>query len=138
MSKIGMIIRREYLTRVRKRSFLVMSVLGPIIFAAFMVIPAWLAMSEDQDVKKIAIVDSSNLFMNIIPETEFLKFDYLFDTKLGDIKDNYKEAGYYGVLYISHLVASDANSVVIYSDKQPNLATKIASMRGTITGNINC
>jgi len=125
MSKIGMIIRREYLTRVRKRSFLVMSVLGPIIFAAFMVIPAWLAMSEDQDVKKIAIVDSSNLFMNIIPETEFLKFDYLFDTKLGDIKDNYKEAGYYGVLYISHLVASDANSVVIYSDKQPNLATKM-------------
>ena len=125
MSKIGMIIRREYITRVRKRSFLIMSVLGPIIFAAFMIVPAWMAMSEDQEVKKIAIVDSSNLFMNVIPETEYLKFDYLFDTKLVNIKDNFKEAGYYGVLYISHIVASDPNSVIIYSDKQPSLATKM-------------
>ncbi len=125
MSKIGLIIQREYITRVRKRSFLIMSVLGPIIFAAFMIVPVWMAMSEDQEVKKIAIVDSSNLFMNVIPDSEFLKFDYLFDTKLGDIKDNHKEAGYYGVLYISHLVASDANSVVIYSDKQPSLSTKM-------------
>ncbi len=125
MSKIGLIIRREYITRVRKRSFIIMSVLGPVIFAAFMVIPAWMAMSEDQEEKKIAIVDSSGLFINVIPETEYLKFDYLFDTKLNTIKDNFREGGYYGVLYISHIVAFEPNSVVFYSDKQPNLATKM-------------
>ncbi|MCK4747824.1 MAG: ABC transporter permease, partial [Bacteroidales bacterium] len=125
MSKVGLIIKREYITRVRKRSFIIMSVLGPLIFAAFMVIPAWMAMSEEQDVKKIAIVDSSNLFMNVIPETEYLKFDYLFNTRLNDIKDNFKEGGYYGVLFISHIVASEPNSVVFYSDKQPSLATKM-------------
>ena len=125
MSKIGLIIRREYITRVRKRSFIIMSVLGPVIFAAFMVIPAWMAMSEDQEEKKIAIVDSSGLFINVIPETEYLKFDYLFDTKLNTIKDNFREWGYYGVLYISHIVAFEPNSVVFYSDKQPNLATKM-------------
>ncbi len=125
MNKIGMIIRREYLTRVRKRSFLIMSILGPIIFAGFMIVPAWMATSEEQEVKKIAIVDSSNLFMNVIPETEYLKFDYLFNARLSDIKGNFKEGGYYGVLYISHLVASEPNSVIIYSDKQPSLATKM-------------
>ncbi len=125
MSKVGLIIKREYITRVRKRSFIIMSVLGPIIFAAFMVIPAWMAMSEDQEVKKIAIVDSSSLFMNVIPETEYLKFDYLFNTRLNDIKDNFKEGGYYGVLYISHIVAYEPNSVIFYSDKQPSLATKM-------------
>ena len=92
MSKIGLIIKREYLTRVRKRSFIIMSILGPLIFAGFMVIPAWMAMSEDQDIKKIAIVDSSNLFMNVIPDTEYLKFEYLYNTKLGDIKDNFKKS----------------------------------------------
>ena len=70
MNKVLLIIWREYLTRVRKRSFIIMSILGPVIFAAFMVVPAWMAMSEDQEVKNIAIVDSSAMFMNVIPETE--------------------------------------------------------------------
>ncbi len=125
MSKVGLIIKREYITRVRKRSFIIMSILGPFIFAAFMVIPAWMATNEEQEVKRIAIVDSSSLFMNVIPETKYLKFDYLFDTRLSDIKDNFSEAGYYGVLYISHIVASEPNSVILFSDKQPSLATRM-------------
>lgn len=125
MSKVGLIIKREYITRVRKRSFIIMSILGPFIFAAFMVIPAWMATNEEQEVKRIAIVDSSSLFMNVIPETEYLKFDYLFDTRLSDIKNNFSEAGYYGVLYISHIVASEPNSVILFSDKQPSLATRM-------------
>ncbi len=40
MSKIGLIIGREYKTRVRKKSFIVMTLLGPILFAALMVAPA--------------------------------------------------------------------------------------------------
>lgn len=125
MSKVGMIISREYITRVRKRSFIVMSILGPIIFAAFLIIPAWMATADDQEVKKIAIVDSSGMFINVIPDAEYLKFDYLFNTKLSDIKDNFREGGYYGVLYISHLVAYEPNSVILYSDRQPSLETRM-------------
>jgi ABC-2 type transport system permease protein len=90
-----------------------------------MVVPALIAMSEDQEVKRIAVVDSSHLFMNVIPETEYLKFDYLQNARLNDIKSTYSEGGYYGVLYISHIVVFEPNSVVFYSDKQPNLATKM-------------
>jgi ABC-2 type transport system permease protein len=125
MNKIGLIIKREYTTRVRKRSFIVMSILGPILFASLMVVPALIAMSEDQEVKRIAVVDSSHLFMNVIPETEYLKFDYLENARLNDIKQTYSTGGYYGVLYISHIIAFEPNSVVFYSDKQPNLATKM-------------
>ncbi len=125
MNKIGLIIKREYTTRVRKRSFIVMSILGPILFASLMVVPALIAMSEDQEVKRIAVVDSSHLFMNVIPETEYLKFDYLENARLNDIKQTYSTGGYYGVLYISHIVAFEPNSVIFYSDKQPSLATKM-------------
>ena len=125
MNKIGLIIKREYTTRVRKRSFIIMSILGPILFASLMVVPALIAMSEDQEVKRIAVVDSSHLFMDVIPETEYLKFDYLENERLNDIKRTYSTGGYYGVLYISHIVAFEPNSVVFYSDKQPNLATKM-------------
>lgn len=125
MSKTALILQREYLTRVRKRSFIIMAVLGPLLFAALMIVPAWMAMSQDQEVKKIAIVDSSSLFMNVIPETEYLKFDYLYNARLSDIKETFREGGYYGVLYISHLVAYEPNSVIFYSDRQPSLSTKM-------------
>ena len=49
MSKIGLIIGREYKTRVRKKSFIVMTLLGPILFAALMVAPAILMRLEDDD-----------------------------------------------------------------------------------------
>ena len=125
MNKTGLIIKREYITRVRKRSFIIMAILGPILFASLMVVPALIAMSEDQEVKRIAVIDSSHLFMNVIPETEYLKFDYLQNTRLEDIKRTYSAGGYYGVLYISDIVAFEPNSVIFYSDKQPSLATKM-------------
>ena len=125
MNKIPIIISREYIIRVRKKSFILMSVLGPLLFAAMMIIPAWLAQIEETDVKKIAVIDSSHLFMNVIPETEFLKFDYLENASVNNLKDNYKNIGYYGILYISHIVTYDPNSVILYSDKQPSLATKM-------------
>jgi ABC-2 type transport system permease protein len=125
MNKISLIVQREYITRVRKRSFIIMSILGPLLFAAMMIIPAWLSQVEETDVKKIAIVDSSHLFLNVIPETDLLKFDYLDNVSLEDIKHSYAQSGYYGILYISHVVTYDPNSVILYSDKQPNLATKM-------------
>jgi len=125
MRKIPLIIQREYITRVRKRSFIIMSIIGPLLFAAMMIIPAWLTQVEDTDVRKIAIVDSSGLFLNIIPETEYLKFDYLENTRLSVLKDTYTAAGYYGILYISHVVTFDPNSVILYSDKQPGLDIKM-------------
>jgi len=125
MNKIPIIIAREYITRVRKKSFIIMSILGPVLFAAMMMIPAWLNQVEQTDVKRIAIVDSSHIFKNVIPETEYLKFDYLENVDINVLKKNYSSLGYYGILYISHIVTYDPNSVIIYSDKQPNLATKM-------------
>ncbi|MBE0655659.1 MAG: ABC transporter permease, partial [Bacteroidales bacterium] len=57
MNKIFLIIQREYLTRVRKKSFLIMSILGPLLFAAFLIVPSWLATMEDKEIRNIGIVD---------------------------------------------------------------------------------
>ncbi len=59
MSKTFLIVKREYITRVRKKSFLIMSILGPLLFAAFMVVPGYLATLEDTDVKTVAVIDNS-------------------------------------------------------------------------------
>jgi len=112
------------MTRVRKRSFIIMSILGPILFASMMVIPAWLAQLEETDLKKFAVIDSSNVFGGVIDDTEYLKFEYLDNVRLSDLKNNFDQLGYYGILYIAPIVTYDPNAVVLYSRQQPNFGTK--------------
>lgn len=125
MNKTSLIIQREFLSRVRKRSFIIMSVIGPLLFAAMIVVPVLLTQVKDTEEKTIAIIDSSGLFRNVIPETETLKFDYLDNTSLAALKKSYRQSGYYGILYISDAVTYDPNAVILYSDKQPGIDVKM-------------
>ncbi len=128
MSKTALIIKREYTTRVRKKSFLIMSILGPLLFAAMMVVPAYMATLEDTDVKTVAVIDDSYLLtsyetgspVSLIPETEYLKFKVVENTKVDVLKENFANTGYYAVLFIPRNILA-SNRAIIYSDKQPSL-----------------
>ena len=120
MNKIALIIRREYLTRVRKKSFLIMTFLTPFLFALIFIIPALVMTNEDKDFKKIAVIeDGSDLFTNVIPDTKDTDFEYLEGVKLNDIKNNFAELGYYGVLYISPDLVANPDAIQLISRKQP-------------------
>ncbi|MFN8240823.1 MAG: ABC transporter permease [Bacteroidales bacterium] len=120
MNKISVIIKREYLTRVRKKSFIIMTLLAPILMASVVVLPALLMTNKDADFKKIAVVgDGSNLFNNVIPNTKDAEFVYISDKKLDDMKNNFSNQGYYGVLYISDEVVHVPNAIQLISKKQP-------------------
>lgn len=121
MKKILLIIQREYMTRVKKKSFLVMTILGPILFAAFMVVPAWLATMQDTEVRTIAVVDSTNIFYKALPETEFIKFVYPENISLKELQNNFKQSGYSAILFIPHNILA-SNTTIIYSDKQPSMS----------------
>lgn len=124
MNKIKLIILREYLTRVKKKSFIVMTILGPILFAAMMVVPAWLASMEDTDLKNIAVVDSSGIFINKIPDTDYIKFEYLQNTSVKKVKKNFADSNYYAVLQILPSITYEPTAVHLYSDKQPSFEVK--------------
>ena len=132
MSKTFIIISREYLTRIRKRSFIVMTLLGPVLFAALMVLPVWFATMEDEEVKTIAVLDSSWLFIHTIPETAKFKFEYSLDVSrnyLEDLKKNLSHTEFFGILYIPDYIAYVPRGVEFYSQKQPpaNLTMHIAN-----------
>ena len=61
MNKISLIIRREYLTRVRKKSFLLMSILGPLLIAGLMVLVIWMGMAENETQKLLVVDDTKPL-----------------------------------------------------------------------------
>ncbi len=123
MNKIWLITEREYLTRVRKKSFIVMSILGPILMAVLMIVPAWLSVIGDKSEKSIAVIDVSKEFQSVLRDNAFFKFHYLENQALADVKQNFSKSGYYAVLHIP--VNPAAEKVQLYSDKQPNMEVKM-------------
>lgn len=121
MGKIGLIIRREYLVRLRKRSFLVMTLLGPLLFAALIIVPAWISQKQDQQVKTIAVIDSSGLFIGALPETKFIRFEYLHNKTVEQVRHNWSHNDYYALLYIGHIVTYTPDAVQLMSYRQPAL-----------------
>ena len=124
MSKISLIIQREYTTRVKKKSFIVMTIIGPILFAAMMVLPGWFASMEDTDKKSIAVVDETGKYTNRIKSTEYLKFSWLDKVQAETIADDYQDDGYAAYLIIEDDLLEKPDAVKIYSEKQITIDVK--------------
>jgi ABC-2 type transport system permease protein len=122
MKKIFLILQREYLSRIRKRTFIVMTILGPILFAALFILPTYFAMMGDKELKKIAVADSSKIFIDILPESEYVKFAYPENTAMSALKEEVKSGKYDGVLFIPAGVLN-TNRVILYSIKQIPMGT---------------
>ncbi|MEI6047840.1 MAG: ABC transporter permease [Bacteroidota bacterium] len=120
MNKISVIIKREYVTRVRKKSFIIMTILAPLLMAGMFVLLPVLMMNQGGDFKKIAVIeDNSDLFKDVIKNTKEAEFIYLQNTKVDDLKKTFEKDGYYGILYISPELVNTPNAVYLISKKQP-------------------
>ena len=87
MNKISVIIRREYITRVRKKSFIIMTLLAPLLMGALFIVPALVMTNQDKNFKKIAVVENNtDLFKNVIPNIKDAEFVYLDNTKVENLK----------------------------------------------------
>lgn len=117
--KIGIIIKREYLTRVQKRSFIIITLLAPIFFAALMFLPAILMKNSAKfdEKKTIAVCDESTLFTGTFESTDFNTFVYT-DNDIDDVKRLVREGVYDGVVYIPETTLNLPTYAEIYSKKQ--------------------
>lgn len=118
MNKIGLIIRREYFTRVKKHSFIIMTFLGPLLLAAIYIIPIMLALHGDNKHRNIAIVDQSHWFERQFTDTKTQTFIRLDDISIDSTKKLIQE-GYYDIaLYIPETQLNIPSNAVVYSMKQ--------------------
>ncbi len=123
MNKISIIIKREYMTRVRKKSFIIMTLLAPVLMAAIIIVPTLVMMNQDQDFKKIAVIeDTPGMFRGVIQNNKNLEFEYLDNVKLEDLQKSFQQAGYYGILFISSEVINTPNAIRLISRQQPPIA----------------
>lgn len=119
MSKISLIIQREYLVRVKKKSFIIMSIVGPILIAALLIVPTWLATQQD-DPQNIEVIDETGLFIRKFKDTEDLKFNYEF-RGLDEAQNDLRNGGEYtAVLHIPKVVVTLPKTVQIFYEEKPS------------------
>lgn len=118
MNKIGLIIRREYFTRVKKRSFIIMTFLGPLLIAAAYIIPILLALHADNEKRTIAVVDQSHWFERQFVSTENQTFIRLDDISIDSTKKLVQQGFFDIALYIPETQLNIPSSAVVYSMKQ--------------------
>lgn len=123
MSKISLIIQREYLTRVKKKSFIIMTIVGPILMAAVMIIPIWLATREHTELQKIEVIDESYLFRDSIPSNKSIQFFYS-DVTLDAAQNEFFKTDYSAILYIPTNIISGGTAVKLFYKEQPGIATE--------------
>ena len=111
MNKIWLILKREYLVRVRKKSFIVMTILGPLLMGGLFFVPFFLA-NENQEVRIVAINQQDKFSLE---NTEFLHFTQIPDFEAENLSTNFNESPYYALLYIQE------EQFTLYSNQQISL-----------------
>ncbi|HVZ55016.1 MAG TPA: ABC transporter permease [Chitinophagaceae bacterium] len=126
MNKIGLVIQREYLTRVRKKSFLITTLLVPMVIIGFYAAIIAISISDQSDKALVAVIDEGNLLdsqsvnqaqgnlsLRLIPRQPEARF-----------QAEYKSQGYTYFLYIPPLDLSHPQGINLHSQSAVSLATK--------------
>ncbi|MEY3052522.1 MAG: hypothetical protein RLY31_2307 [Bacteroidota bacterium] len=100
MNKLWLIIEREYMTRVKKKSFILTTLLSPLVFVAIMTVPVLLATLSEREEKSIAILDASGTIRPPADSNSHLHFTVIRDQHLDVLKMTYRDGGFEGILYV--------------------------------------
>ena len=123
MNKLLLIIQREYFSRVKKKSFLIMTILGPLLMAGVMIVPVWLAM-RDKTEHQIFVLDHSGLFIDKIPNTKEVKFTYGTGT-IESAKAKLKDGPFDLVMEIDiETINAHKATPFLYYKQQPGIAVE--------------
>jgi len=120
MSKISLIVQREYLSRVRKKSFIIMTLLGPVLMASLFMAPIFLMNYEDDVVQKIRVIDESKLFTGKLLNSSSMIFE-MDSTTLPIAKATFDADRHTAILYIPGNIVNNTGSVLLFFAKQPSL-----------------
>ena len=126
LSNIGLIIGREYSTRVKKKSFILLTILTPLLMAALMVVPVLISLYKGGDRQVISIVDGTGLLENYFESDSHTEYRFLpVETTQESLKQSFATYESTTVLYVSPIDSAGNASVTAYSKEPMGMETKL-------------
>ena len=133
MRNIKTIISREYLIRVKKKSFLVTTFLVPVLFAAMCILPSVIMLMAKEKGKEIAVIDQSGIAMSYLTDTKSLTYTDFSAESVEDMKATFPEKGMDALVVISPIDSVNKSlTVASYSEKPLSI-----DLTGEINDRIN-
>jgi ABC-2 type transport system permease protein len=120
MNKVFLIIQREYLSRVKKKSFLILTFLVPSLFIGMMTLVVYLTASKDNEAKNFKVIDQSGIFKNQFNNTSNINFSYLNEDYEQAKKTIRKEKDDFLLFIPSDYV--ETGKVEVISEKKPSIS----------------
>lgn len=115
MNKIFLIIQREFYTRVRKKSFIFLTLFMPLIIVAVILVPLWLSQISDDEVHEVGVVDMTHHYASALKDTETYRFVALQKMPTNIHKDSCEVEN---VVCITEDLAQHPSAVSIYGFKE--------------------
>ena len=125
LSKIGLIIGREYSVRVKKKSFILTTILTPVLMAALILIPSLIMFYKGNDQQKIMVVDRSGLVKPYFENGKSVEYQFAdAGSDVDRLKADFDNLGVDIIVFVSELDSSNNVAVTTYSKEPVSLETK--------------
>ena len=125
IKKLGIVIQREYLNKVKKKSFLLITFLAPVFFAAICILPSLIMVGAKEEAKQVGVIDRSGIVLPYLTDNDVTKFvDLGADASPEAIKADFSSAGVDILLTVSELdTEARTVSADCYSEKPLGMDT---------------
>lgn len=137
MNQLSLIIKREYLTKVKNKSFILMTILTPLIIVAGTTLIGYLAKLNNDTVKTIYVLDESDFLSDSFQSTDQSIYTKLTKIDLETAKTLTNQEGIHGLLHIPDApLEVVSKGIKFYSEQSPSL-TLISSLESTIESKLS-
>ncbi|OLY91757.1 ABC-2 type transport system permease protein [Cnuella takakiae] len=112
MSKISIIIQREYLSRVRKKTFILSTILTPLAMVAVLGAVIWITVKNVRN-EKVAVVDPQGVLKSTLPSSKSVSYQFVADADTG----NYTDKGFTAILIAPNTGINKGSNFKLVSEK---------------------
>jgi ABC-2 type transport system permease protein len=131
MKNLWLVIQREYLTRVRRKSFILATLLMPLGMAVFVVVVQFIFSYGNDEQQRIVVVDDANIFNRTLPDSKNIYFKFR-NEPLAELKENMESDSSYNAILVVPAVTNPRLKdfrVEYFSDEPLALDTEMAINR---------
>jgi ABC-2 type transport system permease protein len=125
MKNLKLIIKREFNSKVRKKSFIIMTILSPLIFVGMIFLVVYLSSLNNEQIRTVAVLDESELVFDALEENVNLKFIKLENVDIEQAKTISEASDYHGLLFIPKAISLNEldNNIQFFLEGSPNIST---------------
>jgi len=117
MNTLSLVIQREYLTRVRKKSFIIMTLLMPLLMASLSFVPLWLSTLNDGGEKNIVVIDETGMYAPLLKSTEQYQFQIVEQAQQSEYQAKIGK-DLFAILHITDDLNVNPNAISLLSEKE--------------------